>query len=246
MSEIPGRSMVVRAVDYVAVRGVFRSSGRQLLGILVALFIVFPFLDAASWGDTVFNWCFSAVLLSALLAVGGGRRTVLVIGLLLLAPTLALRWLPREVLLLSDSSLSLASHGVFVGFVCVQLLRYVLRTPKVDAEVLAASVSIYLLLGWLWTFLFRLCALIQPHSISVASPDGPSLYNMFYFSFSTLTTLGYGDILPVSRQARMLAILETTCGVLYLTVLVARLVSLYRGAGMADNPSSPHPSRPAD
>jgi hypothetical protein len=195
-------------------RGVFRSSGRQLLVLLVALFLSFPFLDSLSWGDDAVNLLFTVVMLSALLAVGG-RKWVFIGGGLLLIPALVLRWLPHLVEMRVDHPVTLASYCLFDAYVIIHLLRYVLRTPRVDAEVLSAGVSIYLLIGWLWAFLY------------LTPPAEPRLYDMFYFSFTTLTTAGYGDILPLSRQTRMLAAMESVFGVLYLAVLVARLVALY-------------------
>jgi hypothetical protein len=207
-------------------RGVFRSSGRQLLVLLVALFLSFPFLDSLSWGDDAVNLLFTVVMLSALLAVGG-RKWVFIGGGLLLIPALVLRWLPHLVEMRVDHPVTLASYCLFDAYVIIHLLRYVLRTPRVDAEVLSAGVSIYLLIGWLWAFLYLLCVQLQPHAFALTPPAEPRLYDMFYFSFTTLTTAGYGDILPLSRQTRMLAAMESVFGVLYLAVLVARLVALY-------------------
>ncbi len=218
--------MVRRAAELVAGRGVFRFSGRQLLVTLIIFFISFPFLNDAAWSGPIFSWLFTLVLFSALLAVGG-RRRVMIGGLLLLTPVLLLHWLPSLTRLRADHPLNLASYCLFVGFVVINLLRYVLRTPRVDAEVLAAGVSIYLMLGWFWTFLFQLCLQLQPTAFGPASGSAYSLFDLFYFSFTTLTTAGYGDIVPVTRPARMLAAMESVCGVLYLAVLVARLVALY-------------------
>jgi voltage-gated potassium channel len=229
MDQLSASALNRQMAELPAMRGVFRSSGRQLLAMLVALFVSFPFLDALSWGDNAINLLFSLVMLSALLAVGGGRR-VLIGGLLLLIPALSLRWLSLVIPLHDDHPLALASCCLFVAFVILQLLRYVLRSCRVDAEVLSSGVSIYLLIGWLWTFLFLLCARLQPHAFALPVNDKPSLYDMFHFSFTTLTTSGYGDILPRSRLPRMLAAMESVVGVLYLAVLVARLVALYTGA----------------
>ncbi len=222
-----GSSVVDRAAGLVAGRGVFRTSGRQLLATLVLLFVSFPFLDEFTWGDAAFNWLFTLVMFAALLAVGGTRRA-LAGGILLLAPALALRWLPHLIFLRADHPVSLASYCIFVGYVILQLLRHVLRTTRVDAEVLASGVSVYLLVGWLWTFLFLFCARTQGAAFQLPGHSVPGVYDMFYFSFTTLTTAGYGDILPLSRQARMLASMESVLGVLYLAVLVARLVALYQ------------------
>jgi len=119
---------------------------------------------------------------------------------------------------------------VFI-LVTVQLLRFILRAPHVDSEVLSAGIATYLVLGMTWGMLYLLVALLEPDAFLLAATAaaGKSFdgFDAMYFSFVTITTMGYGDISPVSPVARMLAVLEATTGVLYLAVLIARLVTLY-------------------
>jgi len=121
-------------------------------------------------------------------------------------------------------------HGA-IAFTTWQLLRFVLRAERVDAEVLCSGISIYLLAALLWAHFYLLAQTAVPGSFSMpAQASGRqelSFFDAVYFSLSTLTTSSYGNIAPVSRHARSLASLEALCGVLYLTVLVSRLVSLY-------------------
>lgn len=219
-----------RTAPFGAVRGVFRFSGRQLLATLILLFVAFPFMESFAWGESAVSLLFTVVMLSALLAVGDrGRHHVLIIGLMLLVPALCLRWLPHAGLIEANHPVSLATYSLFVGYVTFELVLYVLRAKKVDAEVLSAGISVYLLIGWLWALLFLLCSLLQPGAFHFLNPGdhAGSLYSLFYFSFGTLTTAGYGDIVPVTGPARMLSSMESVLGVLYLAVLVARLVSSY-------------------
>ena len=107
----------------------------------------------------------------------------------------------------------------------------VLCAKTVDTEVLCASISAYLMLGLLWAFAYMLAARLTPgaFAFSVAQDARVPLHgsNAIYFSFVTLSTLGYGDITPVSHVARMLAMTEAMTGCLYVAVLIARLVALY-------------------
>ena len=102
----------------------------------------------------------------------------------------------------------------------------------VDQERLAASLSLYLLLGLIFALIFTVLAELLPGSFhfstarSAISATRP-LSDMVYFSFVTIATLGYGDIVPLSGSAKGLAILEAVIGQMYLVVVVARLVSLY-------------------
>ncbi len=118
-----------------------------------------------------------------------------------------------------------------VAFVVVNLLRFVLRAPSVDVEVLCASISAYLMLGLIWTMAYWLVDQLTPGAFAFNTTTGTKEsmegFNAFYFSFVTLSTVGYGDITPVSKVARMLAATEAMTGLLYVAVLIARLVGLY-------------------
>jgi hypothetical protein len=120
---------------------------------------------------------------------------------------------------------------LLVAFVVVNLLGFVLRAPSVNAEVLCASISAYLMLGLIWTMAYWLVDQLTPGGAfsfnTNAGRQSMNGFNAFYFSFITLSTVGYGDITPLSRIARWLAALEAMTGLLYVAVLIARLVSLY-------------------
>jgi hypothetical protein len=120
-----------------------------------------------------------------------------------------------------------------IAFVVANLLRFVLRAPSVNTEVLCASISAYLMLGLLWTVAYWLVAQVNPNAFAFNPPSATKQtmagFDSFYFSFITLSTVGYGDITPVSRIARWLAAMEAMTGSLYVAVLIARLVALYRG-----------------
>jgi len=113
----------------------------------------------------------------------------------------------------------------------VNLLRFVLRASSVDSEVLCASISAYLTLGLIWTMAYWLVEQLTPGAFAFNTTTGTKEtmegFNAFYFSLITLSTVGYGDITPVSKVARMLAAMEAMTGLFYVAVLIARLVALY-------------------
>ena len=112
---------------------------------------------------------------------------------------------------------------------CFQAL---FRTGPVDKERIFASLSLYLLFGLIFALIFTVIEELRPgsfHFPAALSPDSVPrpLEHLTYFSYVTLATLGYGDIVPVSGPAKGLAIVEAVLGQMYLVVVVARLVSLY-------------------
>lgn len=117
----------------------------------------------------------------------------------------------------------------------LSVLRHVLREDEVDADTIAGSICIYLLLGMIWAMMFAFVEEMEPGSFQLAFQDGPLSADgatphftfFLYFSFTTLTTLGYGDILPMTPSSRSLTTLEVIAGVLYIGAFVARLISGY-------------------
>ena len=120
---------------------------------------------------------------------------------------------------------------VFVAFIVWHLLRFVLSAQWVSADVVCAAISGYLLMGVLWAFAYFLTAQLVPESFvfSAGPPSNRSMmgFEAIYFSFVTLSTIGYGDITPASPVARMLSVTEAITGMFYMTVLIARLVAVY-------------------
>ena len=105
-------------------------------------------------------------------------------------------------------------------------LRFALRSTRIDAEHIYAALSAYLLAGVFFGVLYSGVEQVWPGSFNIAGAKGEfPLFDAIYFSFVTLATLGYGDLLPVSEVARGLAIVEAVSGQLFLAVMIARLVS---------------------
>ena len=206
--------------------GLFRLSAVELLIALGLLFVTAPLVEDLPNGDLIELIPLSVVMIFAVLAVGGRRRN-LIIALVLVVPALTARWLDY---LFPDlvSPASFAAFGVvFFGYVVAQLIGFILRAPRVDTNVLCAGVSGFLMLGLAWAPLYLLIYRLNPASFNL--PMGATLdgFNAFYFSFVSLCTVGYGDITPVSRGAKMVAVLEAIAGLFYMAMLISRLVSVY-------------------
>jgi len=121
-----------------------------------------------------------------------------------------------------------------VAFVVVSLLGFILQAPSVTSEVLCAGIATFLLMGLLWGIAYTFLARLDPGAfVFNTGPESQKAMKGFeavYFSFTTMSTVGYGDIVPVSRVARMLAMSQAMVGMFYMTILIARLVSLYSSA----------------
>jgi hypothetical protein len=202
----------------------------QLLIALVALFACAPLVEEVKGGDLIVSVLLSLVVVSAILAIAHRRRT-LVIAILLAVPTLAARLANHFRPDLVPPRVFLVGGLVVFIFVVAQLLRFVLHAPSVTIEVLCASISAYLMLGLIWTIAYWLVDRLTPGGAFSYNTNagGHSMngFTGFYFSFITLSTVGYGDITPASPIARWLAAMEGMTGLLYVAVLIARLVSLY-------------------
>lgn len=132
----------------------------------------------------------------------------------------------------------------FQSVLAIVLLRYIFRTRVVGRDILLAAVTVYLLLGAIFVPIYGIIETLTwfPEQTTHAFVDGLNDYNgavipwqtFVYYSYVTLTTMGYGDILPATFWARSAATLEAVVGVMYTAVIVARLVGLYAADRVED------------
>jgi voltage-gated potassium channel len=210
--------------------GVFRYSVASFLAGLVMLIFAAPFMADVPGGRMIESALLTLVLIFAVLAVGHHRR-MLLFAVLLLLPTVTGRWLYHFFPGQMSPVLFLVSAIIFVIFIISQLLYFILRAPRVDSEVLCAGVSTYLLLGLLWAFAYMLVANTVKNAFMIDGQISTGMdmtsFSSVYFSLVTLTTVGYGDIVPNCSVARMLASMEAMTGTMFMAVMISRLVSLY-------------------
>jgi hypothetical protein len=207
-----------------------RFSTVQLLIARGLFFIWAPFVEEIEGGELIVSGLFSLVLLAGVVAVAD-RKRIMVIAIVLAIPAIAGRWLNHFHPDLIPPAVFLVAGLILIAFVVGNLLRFVFRSPSVNTEVLCASISAYLMLGLMWTMAYWLVDQLTPGGAFAFNTNTGKQsmkgFNAFYFSFITLSTVGYGDITPVSRIARWLAAMEAMTGLLYVAVLISRLVALY-------------------
>ncbi len=194
----------------------------------LGLILIYPFLATRSVGDEVFRLLAVIVFLTALYTVKGRGRITL-IALLLGAPAIVLRLTNiaehREVVRLPDEISALA----FLIFITTVLVWTIVSNPSVTADTLAGAVSAYFLVGITFGLAYLLIESVLPGSFKDTIQPGKHFTpaDFTFFSFVTLTTVGYGDIVPWGPHARALAIVESVLGIMYPAVLVSRLVGLH-------------------
>jgi hypothetical protein len=220
-----------------------------LLAAIVLAFAARPLIGDNTMALTVFSIIIMAVLVLGLYTIQvdelvGEQRKLLaerrrrsVIGWVL-----ALAAVGERLSMFFSSNHQLGVFGsiswlLFFAFITWNELRAVLRQREVTSETVSMSISVYLLLGLTWGFLYILIYQLQPHAFSFPSTDvltsglptekeQPVFPVLIYFSLTTLTTIGYGDISPLTMKARYAAIAEGVTGQFYLAILVARLVGM--------------------
>ncbi|HOI12935.1 MAG TPA: ion channel [Methanoculleus sp.] len=196
-----------------------------LLASLILLLAVYPYVNAGPSGPAALKVLSSFVLITGVYAVSNRRRQVVIAGLLAV-PAFGFGWLH----IITGAPALGAAESVFTllfyAFTALIGLLQVLRERQITTDTIYGAVSVYLLMGLTWANAYGLVESISPGSFSAGSGETVFTSPAFiYFSFVTLTTLGYGDITPVTDQARSLAVLEMVSGTLYIAVLIARLVA---------------------
>jgi hypothetical protein len=191
-----------------------------------------------------------AILLTPILDHDGWRRLVLagvtfipvIVSTVRLSQIKSSAW-PSVLLMLINMAFVIAGNtfrsraltGIRWGFMAaffalaaVGLFSYLRSSRTVTQSHLYTAVNIYLLLGLLWATLYLALDALYPGSIQIGSHPAQRDTNLLYFSLITLSTIGYGDIVPLSGEARILAALEGVAGVLYIAITVALLVGRFR------------------
>jgi hypothetical protein len=186
-----------------------------------------PLVDSVGLDTDLIDWFLAVNLLAAVIPISGfnERRLLLIIVIAALILRFATGWLNQATL----AAASLMIWTVVALVAAGGALSFAFRARSIEREHVYAALSAYLLAGVFFGSFYWVLEQIHPGSFIVSGELSPS--SAIYFSFVTLATLGYGDIVPRSDVARGLAIVEGVGGQLFLAVLIARLVSLYAREG---------------
>jgi uncharacterized membrane protein len=209
----------------------------ELLVALGAFLVISPLLSEDGWWRLPSALLFVGVIGASLHVVGNAGRHLIVPG----ATGVAAFVLEIAAELTGRPPLSIASRaifGLYLAIVVALLLRGILRAQQVTSNAIAGGVCVYVLIGMMWAAVFTSLEMFQPGSFVRGSAQlghqANGLYvEMLYFSYVTVATVGYGDIVGATPIARMLAVVAALSGQLYLAVFVAGLVGLVATQGRA-------------
>ena len=192
---------------------------------LLLLLVMLPLLITSNADRIAAGLINLAILLAAVAAIGRDRISFAT-AVLLAVPAAAFQVLG----LLQDDLffllLSWTFSACFYFLIVSLLLRYVLLPTVMNADKLYGAGAIYLMLGIMWAYFYGIIQYFYPTAFAASGPP-LNLYDLLYFSFTVLTTVGFGDIVPVHPVARGMTMLEQVVGVLYVAILIARLSSMY-------------------
>jgi hypothetical protein len=219
----------------------FWDADRSLSALLLTLILAILVVPAADvWAPRVAR-PLSAAVVTMILLSGIGTTARRKIGLTLavgvgVGPLVA--WLFFHAVEGAIDAVEAGLNGVFMMFLAILVLRSVFREGPITWHRIQGAIAAFLLVGFAFAMVYRM--VLMADAAAFAQPGAPgarvTVAELSYFSFVSLATLGYGDIVPVNPLARSLAILEALLGLMYPAVLIARLVSLQLAAELERRP----------
>ena len=210
----------------------FKEMGQwfYLFHALLALLILYPLVDYPSttlkspWVLIALN---TIVVINIIHAVSYNLKQY-VFAILLGIPALSLHWIPESYQL---STIAILCTAALYIYCIIMIIAHLSVSKEVKADDIFASLSLYLLLGLSWCLAYELVELWAPGSFYISSQQNIdhilNWSDFLYFSFVTLTTLGYGDITPITSTTRSLTVLESVTGVMFIAVFMPRTIGLY-------------------
>jgi hypothetical protein len=198
-----------------------------LLLALVLFIILMPFVDELFEHSIFLDIFLTFIFIAAVYSIVGNKKH-LIIAVILALPLIFAIWSQYAVKSASIRMIGDIFGVLLFAFTIWGLLSFILRANDVNKEIIFAAIAVYLLLALMWSFIYMILEYFSPGSFAI--PEARTELGRFvavYYSFVTITTLGFGDITPLTDKASSLSILEAIVGQIYLVVLVAFLVGMH-------------------
>ncbi len=205
------------------------------MGLMMALLVLGPVLEHVVTTRILIDTFLSAIILSMLYTITSKKR-VFYFGWSLAIIMLLSLWLKYYVSYELFARVSMLVGAFFTLLVISQTVQFITKSKTVTREVVYAAMLVYFLLAQVWAMVYTFLDRINPASFNL--PGGQGDFLIFeYYSFVTLTTLGYGDITPLTKVAKAFSVLEAIVGQLYLVVVMAKFVGMLvaRKSGSSNN-----------
>ena len=198
-----------------------------LLILLLIFLVVVPFMGDYSGFRFVVDITITGIFIAAMYAISSKRHHV-IFAFFLIIPMVVALWIDYFITATWAFAIAEICGILFFGFAIINIVNFIRTANEVSTEVIYAAVVVYLLMAMLWSNLYQLLETFVPESFSLPEGQIQSDRILFlYFSLVTITTLGYGDMTPLSDRAAGLASVEAFSGQIYLVVLVAWLVGMH-------------------
>ncbi len=206
---------------------------RIIFNYSLLMFVVFTMFFVSffplSWHGPMYDWFFTIIYLNAALAMEKHRKHILFVAIIAMLLEIGSTWLDIAII----SFLSRALNIVFFVYIVFNFIFTIARSKKVNAKVILESINGYLLLGLVFTLMIAISMLYDPGSFKF--PEETLLYseqvnnfsNYLYYGLVTLSTLGYGDVVPTMPFSKSMAVLTSIAGQLYIAIIIAMLVGKY-------------------
>jgi Ion channel len=224
----PERGTALTPDPWMTVGSVWRQPSFVLLATQLAGVLLYPFLDQSTLGRALFSLFTLLVLVLAIRAV---RATPALdwVSILIGIPVAILTVL--EAIAPTDPTIVLWSgvlHAAFYLFVSYAFLRYMFFDRVVTLDELFAVGAVFTVLAWAFAYLYSAVQVIWPGSFTAAiSPEAPrTWFELLFLSFTTLTSTGLSDVLPVLPHARSVVMIEQLAGLMYVALVISRIVGL--------------------
>ncbi|WP_460819509.1 ion channel [Nocardioides korecus] len=206
--------------------GPFQHPSAMLLAAQLLAVLAYPFLDGTRVGSAFLG---ALGMIAVLLAVRVVRSTpaLTVVALVIGVPALALTVL--EAFYPGSDTVALVGallHAPFYFYVAYSTIRYLFHDQHVTTDELYAIGAAFTVVAWAFCYVFVAITIVWPGSIDPLTSGSGRFFELLFFSFTNLTSVGLSDILPVGDHARSVVILEQVAGVLYVAMVISRLVAM--------------------
>lgn len=220
--------MANNALEYIA-----KYKFIYLLVALLLFLLIHPIFEHLVFARILLQILDSAILVTAIYAVSQNRK-LLIFGILLLLPAMIGSWSLYVIEIPALELMARSFSALFFGFAATVMMLNVFSEEEVTVDTISGAICVYLMMGLTWAFIYSVIEFLAPGSFTInkvpLSLGGDRYYEIplfLYYSFVTLTTLGYGDITPLTPPARAFSYVEAVLGQIFMAVMIARLVGLH-------------------